>query len=297
MINNIKESFEENKKYNDLPYPRFMEFRCEYKDASYIFSPIIFEREDGFIKGVGKGPSAILEGSQVIEKYHIGTDSKAYLSGFYTQQPFFASSEEEGLEEVNKTVTKAIGDRKIPITLLGDGSSAIGAYYAINKMSPNATIVSLDAHLSLRETMGGTRNHRFCKMHHAKVCSENVLHFGVSSMGNNEKLQFDPDKVFFAEDIEQDKYWLEDVLCEVKGDVYISIDASVFNPSVIASGHPDPSGLSYVTIEKLLRALIARHRVIGIDISGFVPNSSYRGGELILAKLLYELISHIESKK
>ncbi len=289
MVNNIKKE-----KYTELAHPRFMEFRCEYKEAKYVFNPILFEREDAFIKGVSVGPSAILEASHVIEKYHIGTDSKAYLSGFATLDPFYAMSEEESIEQVNKAVTKQIADKKIPITLLGDGSGSIGAYYALNKVAKNVTILNLDAHLSLRETMGGTRNHRFCRMHHAKVCSENVLHFGVASMGNNEKLLFDPDKVFFAEDIVEDKYWLEDVLCEIEGDVYISLDMSVFSPGIIGSQNPDPAGLSYQYIEKLLRAVVKKHNVIGIDISGFVPDERNRGGELILSKLIYDCISHMD---
>ncbi len=288
MVNNIKKE-----KYPELAHPRFMEFRCEYKQAKYVFHPILFERDDAFIKGVANGPSAILEASHVIEKYHIGTDSKAYLSGFFTTDPFFALSEEECVSFVNKQVSQTIADKKIPVTLLGDGSGSIGAYYALNKVAKNTTILNLDAHLSLRETMGGTRNHRFCRMHHAKVCSENVLHFGVASMGNNEKLLFDPDKVFFAEDVSQDKYWLEDVLCEIKDDVYISLDMSVFAPGLIGSLNPDPSGLCYQTIEKLLRAVIRKYNVIGLDISGFVPNPNNRAAELILAKLIYDVISHI----
>ena len=291
MADNIKKE-----KYAELTHPRFMEFRCEYKQAKYVFNPILFERDDAFIKGVANGPSAILEASHVIEKYHIGTDSKAYLSGFATTDPFFAMSEEECIHQVNKVVTQEIADKKIPITLLGDGSGSIGAYYALNKVANNVTILSLDAHLSLRETMGGTRNHRLCRMHHAKVCSENVLHFGVASMGNNEKFLFDPDKVFFAEDIVEDKYWLEDVLCEISGDVYISLDMSVFSPGIIGSLNPDPGGLCYRTIEKLLRSVVQKHHVIGIDISGFVPDARNRGGELILAKLIYDIVSYIDAK-
>ncbi len=287
----------ENHKYSGLSHPRFMEFRCEYKKANTVFNPVLFEREDAFIKGVGKGPSAILEASHVIEKYNIATDSKAYLSGFFTNDPFIALSEEEAIEEVNRLVTKQITEGKLPITLLGDGSGAIGAYYAINKVAPYATIINIDAHLSLRETMSGTRNHRFCKMKHAKNCSQNVLHFGVSSMGNREKEEFDPDKLFFADDVLEDKYWLEDILCETGDQVYISIDASIFDPALIGSQNPDVTGISYKIVEKLLRALSKKSKIIGVDISGFVPNKHNRGGELILSKLIYDLISHREQSK
>ncbi len=292
---NIK--IKEIHKYSELNHPRFMEFRCEYKKANTVFNPVLFERADAFIKGVGKGPSAILEASHVIEKYNIATDSKAYLSGFFTNDPFIALSEEEAIEEVSKLVTKQISEGKLPVTLLGDGSGAIGAYYALNKVAPYATIINIDAHLSLRETMNGTRNHRFCKMKHAKKCSENVLHFGVSSMGNSEKEEFDPDKMFFADDVAEDKYWLEDILCETGDQVYISIDASIFDPALIGSQNPDSTGIAYKTVEKLLRALSKKSKIIGVDISGFVPNKHNRGAELILSKLIYDLISHREQSK
>lgn len=280
----------------NLPHPRFMEFRHEYKTAKYIFNPILFEREDTFVKGAGKGPSAILQASHVIEKYHIPTDNKTYLAGFFTNDAYIAASEEDQIYEVNQMITKQLAEKKMPITLLGDGSGAIGAYYALNKMNPAVTIINLDAHLCLRETMNGTRNHRFTKMHHAKACSNNVLHFGVASMGNREKDLFDPDKTFFAEDIHEDEYWLEDILSEIKNDVYVSIDASIFEQSLIPAQNPDTANITYKQIEKLLRSIAKDHNIIGLDISGFVPQETNKGAEIMLAKLIFDVISHIEAK-
>ncbi|MCH9622065.1 MAG: N(1)-aminopropylagmatine ureohydrolase [Chlamydiia bacterium] len=291
----IKEEFLENKVWKDLSYPRFMEFRCDYKKAKYVFNPVVFEREDSFIQNSACGPSAILKASHVIEKYNIATDSKSYLSGFFTKDAIVAMSEEEAADLVNKAVTNQVSEKKVPITLLGDGSGAIGAYYGLSKVSSNASILNIDAHLSLRGTMNGTRYHRFCKMNHAKKCFENVLHFGVSSMGNREKEFFDPDKVFFADDVLEDQYWLEDVMCELSEDVYISLDASIFDPSLLNSQNPDPTGITYKHVEKLLRNVAKKHNILGVDISGFVPNESNKAGEMILAKLIYDLISHIDA--
>jgi agmatinase len=291
MNNIIKNSELEN-----LFHPRFMEFRCDYKAAKYVFNPFLFEREDAFIKGALKGPSAILKASHFIEKYNIPTDSKCYLSGFFTLEPTIAVSEENLIEIVNKTVTIQISEGKIPVNLFADGSGSIGVFYGLSKIKKDVTILSLDAHLSLRETMGGTRNHRMTKMHHAKVCFENVLHFGVSSMGNCEKHKFDADKIFFAEDILEDKYWLEDVLIELKEDVYITIDMSVFDPNLINSQDPDVSGITYKHIEKLLRAVIKEKNVIGIDICGFVPKEDTKAGEIIIAKMIYDILSHIDAR-
>ena len=274
-----------------------MEFRCDFKKAKYIFNPFLFEREDTFIKGAAKGPSAILEASHVIEKYNIHTDSKCYLTGFNTAEPFVAMSEEELIDEVNKKVTLQVSGGKIPVNLFGDGSGSIGAFYGLSKIRKDVTILNIDAHLSLRETMAGTRNHRLCKMHHAKVCFDNVLHFGVSSMGNGEKHKFDPDKIFFADDILEDKYWLEDVLCEIGEDVYVSIDMSIFDPNVINSQNPDVSGITYKHVEKLLRSVAKEANIIGIDVCGFVPTKDNRGGEVVIAKMIYDILSHIDAKR
>ncbi len=280
----------------NLPHPRFLEFRHEYKAAKYVFNPVLFERGDSFIPGAGKGPSRILQASHVIEKYHIATDQKTYATGFFTNDAYVAASEEDQIYEVNTKLTNQFAKGKVPVTLLGDGSGAIGAYYALNKMKPAATILNIDAHLCLRETMGGTRNHRFTKMHHAKACSNNVLHFGVSSMGNREKELFNPDKIFFAEDVHEDEYWLEDVLSEIKNDVYVSIDASAFEHGSIPSQNPSTSNITYKQVEKLLRAIAKEHNIIGIDISGFVPQETNKGAEISLATLIYDVISHIEAK-
>lgn len=295
MGNVIKNEFVENKAWDELKHPRFMEFRCDYKKANYVFNPILFERDDSFIQGAVKGPSQILKASHVIEKYNIQADRKTYLSGFFTEEAKYAMSEEEAVEITNRTLTNQISEGKFPITLLGDGSGAIGSYYALRKVKRDVSILNIDAHLSLRETMGGTKNHRFCKMHHAKACFDKVLHFGVSSMGNNEKGAYDPDKTFFADDVLEDQYWLEDVMCELGEEVYISLDASIFDPSLLGSQNPDPTGITYKHVETLLREVAKKRNVVGIDISGFVPNEHNKAGEMVLSKLIYDFISHVDA--
>ena len=280
----------------NMPHPRFLEFRHEYKTAKYVFNPVLFERADAFIGGAGKGPSRILQASHIIEKYHIGTDQKTYTTGFFTGDAYVAASEEDQIYEINTKLTNQFAEGKIPVTLLGDGSGAIGAYYALGKMKPAATILNIDAHLCLRETMGGTRNHRFTKMHHARTCSNNVLHFGVSSMGNREKELFDPDKIFFAEDVHEDEYWLDDVLSEIHNDVYVSIDASVFEQGAILAQNPATSNITYKQVEKLLRAIAKEHQIIGIDLSGFVPRERDKSADIALASLIYDVLSHMERK-
>jgi agmatinase len=90
---------------------------------------------------------------------------------------------------------------------------------------------------------------------------------------------------------------MEDVIEELtQSVVYITIDASVFDPSVIMSKRPEPMGLSYGKVIKLLKLVIKKKKIIGLDFSGLNPQSGELSSELAAARLVYQTLCFLTKK-
>ena len=72
---------------------------------------------------------------------------------------------------------------------------------------------------------------------------------------------------------------------------------SVFDQAVINSDNPSVNGLTYRHIQKLLRELVKETTIVGIDLSGFAPNTQNKDQQIALSQLLYDVIGHIEMKR
>jgi agmatinase len=123
--------------------------------------------------------------------------------------------------------------------------------------------------------------------------SGDIVQVGLRSISNIEKSMIEFDKVFFASDLDQGNLWVDDVIEELGKKVYITLDASVFDPSLIRSTHPEPEGLSYAQVHKLIKKVIQNRNVIGFDIVEFSPQPGAVCGEISLAKLVYQVFSYI----
>ena len=77
-------------------------------------------------------------------------------------------------------------------------------------------------------------------------------------------------------------------------EVYITIDADGFDPSVIpAVGTAEPNGLTWEEGMALLRASCQARRVVGFDVVEVAPVPHATISEYTLAKLVYKLIGLI----
>jgi len=91
---------------------------------------------------------------------------------------------------------------------------------------------------------------------------------------------------------------MEDVLEELANHpVYITIDASVFDPSVIMSRRPEPMGLHYGQVLKLLKTVIRKKKVVGLDFVGLQPQDGECFSELGAARLIYQICCYNLTKK
>ena len=91
--------------------------------------------------------------------------------------------------------------------------------------------------------------------------------------------------------------WIDEVLQSLSDEVYITLDLDVFDPSIIPSvGTPEPGGLGWYEVLDLLRTVISRKRIVGMDIVELTPLPGNTAPDFLAAKLIYRMIGYWAEK-
>jgi agmatinase len=118
---------------------------------------------------------------------------------------------------------------------------------------------------------------------------------GVRSLSSeeNEKIQKEKLCVYDIHRMRADSEWMENSLADLGGDVYITFDLDVLDPSVMpAVGTPEPGGLGWMDALTFLKKTFKAKRVVGMDMVELSPNAGLEYGVFHAAKLLYRMIGY-----
>ena len=75
--------------------------------------------------------------------------------------------------------------------------------------------------------------------------------------------------------------------------MYITLDCDVMDPSVIpATGTPEPGGLTWRQMDRLLSRLCREREVVGLDVSELAPIEGTPVSQFTVAKLIYRFLGH-----
>jgi agmatinase len=79
----------------------------------------------------------------------------------------------------------------------------------------------------------------------------------------------------------------------LSGPVYVSVDLDVLDPSLMAAvGTPEPGGLGWYPLLRLLRLVAERHPIVGFDVVELAPREGPPSCAYMAAKLVYKLIGY-----
>ena len=124
-----------------------------------------------------------------------------------------------------------------------------------------------------------------------EIC--NIVQVGIRSMDISEKDSLIRENTFFAKDIYNSEDWVEKVVSRLSENVYVTIDLDVFDPSIMPStGTPEPGGLLWFDVLKLLRSVCKQKNVVGFDVVELCPNALNQSPDFMAAKLIYKLLSY-----
>ncbi|HEX2966032.1 MAG TPA: agmatinase [Syntrophorhabdaceae bacterium] len=277
-------------------YPRFCDLPdrfADYGTASIVVLPIPFDKTSTWMKGADKGPRALIEASRYLEFYDIETETEVYRKGIFTAPPIRAGSSSALLKQTETSISKFLKDGKFVVSLGGEHSVSIGVIKPHAAHFTDLSVLHLDAHADSRDVYEGSRYNHACVVARVREFVENVVSVGVRSMDAGERSGLDPRKMFFAHDICRSDKWMQKVTRELTANVYITIDVDVFDPGIMPStGTPEPGGLDWYTVLRLLFAVTRAKNVVGFDVVELCP-SNHKASDFLASKLTYTLLSYI----
>ncbi|MEE3999615.1 agmatinase [Tenacibaculum sp. FZY0031] len=263
------------------------------ENAKVVLIPVPYDGTSTWQKGADKGPEAFLDASENMELYDIETDSEVYKEGIYLADAVTENASPETMvEAVHATTKKFINKNKFVTLFGGEHSISIGTIRAFNECFNNLTVLHIDAHADLRKEYEGSSCNHACAVYEASQTT-NLVQVGIRSMDISEKSSMNMDKVFFAHDMAVNEYWMDEVIDQLTGNVFITFDLDAIDPSLLPStGTPEPGGLFYYeTLEFLKRVFIERN-VVGFDIVELCPNENEKSSDFLAAKLYYKMLSY-----
>ncbi|CAM1346350.1 agmatinase [Tenacibaculum crassostreae] len=266
---------------------------AKLETAKVVLIPVPYDGTSTWQKGADKGPEAFLNASENMELYDIETDSEVYKEGVYLAPAVTEDSSPEAMvEAVHETTKKYINKNKFVTLFGGEHSISIGTIRAFNECFNNLTVLHIDAHADLRKEYEGTKCNHACAVYEASQ-NTNLVQVGIRSMDITEKSSMNLDKVFFAHDMAVNEYWMDDVIDQLTGNVFITFDLDAIDPSLLPStGTPEPGGLFYYETLEFLKKVFTERNVVGFDIVELCPNENEKSSDFLAAKLYYKMLSY-----
>ena len=261
-----------------------------------VILPVPYDGTSTWHKGADAGPQAMLEASAAVELFDIATRREPWKDGVRTMPPVDCPSDPEGMSSlVRNLVGEVLDGGEMPIVLGGEHSVTIGAVNAAADRFADLTVLQIDAHADTREEYEGSSHNHACVMARARERCPTVQ-VGIRAVDGAEMPGLDPERVFWAHDIvpAADDSWMDRVIELLTDHVYVTIDLDAFDPSLIpATGTPEPGGLGWYPVNRLLRRVARTSQVVGFDVVELLPAEGHHASAFTAAKLVYRFLAEI----
>jgi agmatinase len=274
----------------------------DHPQARVALIPAPLEITTSWQKGTKEAPIEILKVSPNLEFFDEETEIEPQeVLGFFTypvpELPFDINT---ALEEISKKVRETLIEKRFPIIIGGEHTVTLGSIKALKEFYENLKILHLDAHLDLRDEYLG------CKISHATVIRRiyemgiPILSVGVRTLCK-EEYEFIKEVNFpllwmkdLRENWEKSLRIIEEFIKE--GDIYLSLDMDVFDPSFAPGvGTPEPGGISWYEFLQILK-LVVRYNLVGMDIVEVKPDLGNAITEYLAAKIIFKISSYLAKK-
>jgi agmatinase len=267
------------------------------RDALFVVVPVPYDLTSTYQPGSRRGPAAIIEASTNMELYDEELKKETYLAGIHTTLPVTidARGPRNMINAVRKKISRVAALNKIPVMLGGEHSITFGAAQALKEKYPKLSVLQLDAHADLRESyQGSPYSHASVARRISEICP--LVQAGIRSMSKEEADFLPTSKVksYSADFVSENKDWCEKICKDLKGDVFVTIDLDVFDPSIMpATGTPEPGGLYWRDVLRLLKSVSRSCKIRGFDVVELAPLPGMIAPDFMAAKLIYRFMGYI----
>lgn len=274
----------------------------DFDRAGVLVLPIPFEATVSYGRGAAGGPAAIVAASQQVELYDREFDREPALAfGVHTLPPLALPAEPAAaVEAIALAVADLARSGKLVVGLGGEHTVSVGfGRGLLAALGGPLTVVQLDAHSDLRDEYDGTPYSHACVARRLleEPGIEQILQLGIRSVCPEEvalaRSQPERLRVWYAEEVHAGG-WQAELIQRVRGRrVYLTLDVDGLDPGVIlATGTPEPDGLSWQEALAVLRAVAEHAEIVGLDCVELAPAPGLHASDYAAAKLVYKAITY-----
>ncbi len=272
----------------------------DYQTSKVVIQSAPYEYTSSYLMGSSKGPEAIIKASQYVELYDEELAEETYLKlGIATLPPIDFSDKinEDAIDTIERATERLLNDGKFVVSLGAEHTVTYGFVKAFSKKYANLSVLQIDAHSDLRYAYHDNIFSHASVMHRIHDMGLNICQAGIRAQCIEEaELIKKSTKIhtFYAHYIRSNPDWITELVSNLTENVYITIDADGFDPSIIpAVGTAEPNGLLWNETLDLLKKVCATKHVVGFDIVECAPIEGSILSEYTLAKLAYKLLGYV----
>jgi agmatinase len=267
-----------------------------FDESQVVILPIPVDRTTSYVSGTRNGPREILEASSHMELWDEEVGADVHGIGIFTlpamELPFGEMA--PVMDEIKRVAGEILSRGKFLVSLGGEHSITPPLVAAAAAQFKGLSVLQIDAHADLRDCYMGTPHNHACAMRRSLEYAP-VTQVGIRSM-STEEAEAAPGlntKIFYDATMRQDPSWIAAIVNSLSDPVYITIDVDGLDPAIMpATGTPEPGGLSWYEILKLLRAVIGKKTVIACDVVELSPLPGVMAPNFLCAKLIYKILTY-----
>ena len=267
------------------------------EDCRVVVLPVPYDSTTSYMGGAREGPHAIIQASRHLEDYDVELRRETYLVGIHTLPELepYVGGPEGMVDRVQAAVEPFARDGKLVAVLGGEHTVSVGAARAFRAVHPELSVLYLDAHADLRdEYMGSPFSHACAARRIWEECP--VVEVGVRSISQEERdfVNREGVRVYFHDEGSSPATWdAEEIASHLSGQVYVSIDLDVLDPSIMAAvGTPEPGGMDWYQITALLKSVVDARQIVGFDLVELSPGEGPTACSYTAAKLAYKMMAY-----
>ncbi|MEP2782723.1 MAG: agmatinase [Pseudoruegeria sp.] len=261
--------------------------------AKFRVIPMPLEKTVSYGAGTEKGPAAILEASDELER--ICVSKEPCLLGIHTEPAVSCDGTlPQIMERLAVRTEAAVIAGQIPVTLGGEHSLTYGAVTGVQRaLRQKIGIIQIDAHADLRIAYQGEPHSHASVMNLLTEEGTALVQFGVRALCQQEADLRGLRDVFFidAEELVVNGTMSVDLPAGFPELVYVSFDVDGLDPSIMpATGTPVPGGLGYYQALHLVENALKGRRCVGFDVVELAPDGN-EAWDFTAAQIVYRLMA------
>ena len=275
---------------------------ADFEKARIAIQQIPYEHTSSYIAGSDKGPAAMVSASHFVEFYDEELDMETYKNlGISTidSLDFKGATDADAVELIRKQTSALLQAGKFVVSLGAEHTVSLGFVQAHLEKYPNLSVLQIDAHSDLRMSYNDNPYSHASVMARVHELGVPLVQVGIRAQCKEEAdLRKNSNNIhtWYAHQLWNNDSWIDDCIDKLGDQVYLTIDADGFDPSVCpAVGTAEPGGLSWMQGCKLFRRLAERKQVVGFDIVEIAPRETDIITEFSMAKLCYKIIGYLKA--